>query len=73
MSSSHKSTDSSVAIIKFVVGLERIRRTFPDLDIVGLPDWLFVHNGGTECDMATGPCSCGAWHFIGEERNVRYR
>jgi hypothetical protein len=21
-----------------------------------------VDNAGTKCDMATGPCACGAWH-----------
>lgn len=25
------------------------------------------YNGGTQCDMAIGPCACGAWH-IAEER-----
>ena len=71
MSSSNQSTDSGVAIIKFVVGIERIRQTFPDLDIIGLPDWLLVDNGGVRCDMAIGPCSCGAWHYTGEERTCQ--
>lgn len=71
MSSSNKSTDSSVAVIKFVVGLDRIRQTLPDLDMIGIPDWMYVHNGGVECDMAIGPCSCGAWHYTDEIRNVR--
>ena len=30
--------------------------------IVPMPDGIVTKNGGTECDMAAGPCSCGAWH-----------
>ena len=28
-------------------------------------------NGGQECDMDKGPCSCGAWHDLEEERVKR--
>lgn len=24
------------------------------------------YNGGTRCDMAVGPCACGAWHTVEE-------
>lgn len=31
--------------------------------IVPMPDCIVTHNGYNEkCDMAYGPCSCGAWH-----------
>lgn len=33
-----------------------------------LPDFIKTRNGGAECDMAAGPCSCRAWHYFGEER-----
>lgn len=23
-----------------------------------------LYNAGTKCDMLSGPCSCGAWHFF---------
>lgn len=75
MSPSNKSIDSSIATIKFIVGLERIRRKRfgkNKIPFVCLPDWLRVYNGGTRCDMAVGPCSCKAWHYLGEKRNVRY-
>lgn len=29
---------------------------------VNLPDKLKLFNGGVLCDMAVGPCACGAWH-----------
>ena len=38
------------------------------IDIVGLPDYMDIYNGGEKCDMAIGPCSCGAWHYRGEDR-----
>jgi hypothetical protein len=32
-------------------------------DIVPMPDGFDIHNASNEpCDMASGPCSCGAWH-----------
>lgn len=27
-----------------------------------LPVYIKKYNAGIECDMAIGPCSCGAWH-----------
>jgi hypothetical protein len=33
-----------------------------------LPNFIKVYNSRTECDMTTGPCSCGAWHYFGEIR-----
>lgn len=24
-------------------------------------------NGGTKCDVLTGPCACGAWHFVDKD------
>lgn len=29
-------------------------------------------NGSIQCDMDDGPCSCGAWHFVTEERVKRW-
>ncbi len=26
------------------------------------------YNGGQECDMDDGPCACGSWHTVDEER-----
>ncbi len=26
------------------------------------------YNGGTACDVLDGPCSCGAWHKLEEDR-----
>jgi len=37
--------------------------------IVPLPSNSKIRNGGALCDMATGPCACGAWHYLGEERH----
>lgn len=28
--------------------------------------WLDRRNGGQLCDMAIGPCACGAWHTFTE-------
>jgi hypothetical protein len=36
--------------------------------MVALPRTWVVYNGGERCDMATGPCSCGATHYFGENR-----
>ena len=41
--------------------------------MIGLPDDMPLYNGGVPCDMAIGPCSCGAWHHLGETRQVRKR
>jgi hypothetical protein len=31
------------------------------------PDWPRYHNANNEpCDVAVGPCACGAWHLAGE-------
>ncbi len=27
-----------------------------------LPEGFEFWNGGVKCDMAVGPCACGAWH-----------
>lgn len=71
MSSNDKSTDISIAMIKFVVGMEEIKKAVSCF--VVLPEWFPpVYNGGVRCDVATGSCSCGAWHKNGEERDVRY-
>lgn len=29
---------------------------------IPMPDGFLIRNGSQECDMAAGPCSCGAWH-----------
>lgn len=29
---------------------------------ISMPKKFKFFNGGTQCDMAVGPCSCGAWH-----------
>lgn len=33
---------------------------------VPLPAHVVLTNGGQRCDMAVGPCACGAWHDSGE-------
>lgn len=35
--------------------------------MMDLPENLKLFNGSL-CDAAIGPCSCGAWHQIGEDR-----
>lgn len=42
--------------------------TTKNYGIIGLPETWLIYNGMTKCDMAIGPCSCGAWHFLGEDR-----
>lgn len=37
-------------------------------DFIGLPERIVWRNGGTRCDMLTGPCACGAWHNREESR-----
>jgi len=70
MSSSHQGPYRSLkdvrVVIKIWVYTERARESFPDLDIISLPDWLVVYNGFQRCDAALGPCACGAWHYEGE-------
>lgn len=34
----------------------------PKNDFVPLEKGVVRFNGGTQCDMAVGPCACGAWH-----------
>ncbi len=29
-------------------------------------------NGGVQCDLDDGPCSCGAWHKVTEDRVKQY-
>ncbi len=33
-----------------------------DLSVMAAHEGLHGHNGGVACDVATGPCSCGAFH-----------
>ena len=34
-------------------------------DFIVMPEGVNVFNGSHErCDMAQGPCSCGAWHTL---------
>lgn len=33
---------------------------------VPLPSHITKRNGGQTCDMAIGPCACGAWHSESE-------
>ncbi len=34
---------------------------------IPMPPTIKQYNGVSEpCDMADGPCCCGAWHFLGE-------
>ena len=39
--------------------------------LVLLPDSIKVHNASTDrCDVADGPCACGAWHHIVDWPNL---
>lgn len=41
--------------------------------MIVMPDGVTVYNGSHErCDMADGPCSCGAWHKL-EDWTVQIR
>ena len=32
---------------------------------IPMPEGIDMHNGGhARCDMADGPCACGAWHHL---------
>jgi len=33
-----------------------------DLELLDAHEGLHGHNGGVPCDVARGPCSCGAFH-----------
>ena len=34
-------------------------------NIIPMPDSIDIHNASHErCDMAQGPCACGAWHKL---------
>lgn len=71
MSSGNQGTNFSLkdykAVLRLWIFMERKRQTWPDLDIIELPDWLPRWNG-SRCDAALGPCSCGAWHHEEELR-----
>lgn len=63
----------AIAMITFVIYAYKAKNpvNYKKNGQVGLPDWFpYVHNGGIECDMAKGFCSCGASHKIGESRNI---
>lgn len=55
------------------LALEKLRETFKEEApaytgqgaVVWPKDKPKQYNGGTLCDMWTGPCSCGAWHREG--------
>ncbi len=35
--------------------------------LIVMPDGIVVHNASHEsCDMAEGPCCCGAWHHLND-------
>lgn len=34
---------------------------------IPLPTEITQTNGGQPCDMAAGPCACGAWHEISDQ------
>jgi len=36
-------------------------------DIDNLP--AIAYNGDKKCEVLTGPCNCGAWHELDEDRN----
>lgn len=42
----------------------------PAASLVPLPPGLVLVNGGRRCDMAVGPCSCGATHEWSEDRPI---
>ena len=33
-----------------------------DTSVMQAHEGLHGSNGGVKCDVASGPCSCGAWH-----------
>jgi hypothetical protein len=33
-----------------------------DISVIALKSEDIRFNGGQQCDMSKGPCSCGAWH-----------
>lgn len=36
-------------------------------DLIAMPGQIVTHNACTDrCDMAAGPCACGAWHNLDE-------
>ncbi len=35
--------------------------------LIPLPDGVKLTNGGEECDMLVGPCSCGAGHSLSDD------
>ena len=37
---------------------------------IPLPETVEIYNAGTRCDMALGPCACGAWHELIDYRGV---
>lgn len=47
---------------------KRILYLNPRSELLAWPrDWQFRYrNGGEECDVLVGPCSCGAWHHAEE-------
>lgn len=38
--------------------------------MIPLPYNVLLHNAGERCDMAEGPCACGAWHTLDERRPI---
>lgn len=39
-------------------------------DLDNLP--AVAYNAGKKCDILEGPCSCGGWHDLTEERNFTF-
>jgi hypothetical protein len=37
-------------------------------DLDNMP--AIAYNGGKKCDVLTGPCSCGGWHELDENREL---
>lgn len=76
MSSNNKSTDSSVAMIKFIVTMQKMKQdqSAPvptTVYFMMFPDWFPpVYSGLKKCDTAVGPCCCGEFHRLGDKRNI---
>ncbi len=34
--------------------------------LIPMPNGIIIFNNGESCDMAEGPCSCGAWHRLSD-------
>lgn len=69
LDSAMRRVEAAIRLLRLAV--DRAGGSPPDIAANGLAGWPdswpdYFNGGSTPCDVAIGPCACGAWHQAGE-------